>query len=93
MTTVKLRIRSDGSVTGLWSDAVDWQAIGRVDVRARFACRVLRPQADVVRAGRTAKQRVSVHAAARSAATLRQNPLLGEQSRRSACMGGCVLRT
>jgi hypothetical protein len=33
MTTVKLRIRSDGSVTGLWSDAVDWQAIGRVDVR------------------------------------------------------------
>lgn len=33
MSIIKLRIAPDGVVRGLWSDAVDWAAIGRVSVR------------------------------------------------------------
>jgi hypothetical protein len=33
MSTVKLRIAADGSVAGLWSDAIDWKALGRVTVQ------------------------------------------------------------
>jgi hypothetical protein len=29
---MKLRISEDGTIHGLWSDAVDWRAIGRVRV-------------------------------------------------------------
>jgi hypothetical protein len=30
---MKLRITPDGTICGLWSDAVDWRAIGVVSVR------------------------------------------------------------
>ena len=30
---MKLRITQDGTICGLWSDAVDWRAIGVVSVR------------------------------------------------------------
>ncbi len=33
MSTVRLRISADGSVHGLYDDAVDWQALGPVIVR------------------------------------------------------------
>ena len=29
---MKLRITPDGTITGLWSDAVDWNSLGRVSV-------------------------------------------------------------
>jgi hypothetical protein len=30
---MKLRIAPDGTVRGLWDDAIDWQSLGRVSVR------------------------------------------------------------
>ena len=29
---MNLRITPDGTITGLWSDTVDWNALGRVSV-------------------------------------------------------------
>lgn len=53
MSTVKLRIAANGSVTGLWSDAVDWRGLGRVAVeRASHVEFCRRRQMWYVRAGK-----------------------------------------
>ena len=50
---MKLRIGEDGTIRGLWSDAVDWHVIGRVSVRrASHVEFCARRQMWYVRAGR-----------------------------------------
>ena len=33
MNVIKLRITSDGNVTGLWDDQINWRSLGTLDVR------------------------------------------------------------